>query len=151
MWDVLSHVRFIWFPFTPPREKADLCYRLLFINAECPQFQQILHKLVSVNRFEDLRRLVSRIRSRMKRESRLQGDLQADMDLIVGLYLAEEDPALATDILATLLRFPFYMFSSEWNVGTNLLFSATSAEDKRAALCFLKAFLLDAPPKVDIV
>ncbi len=130
----IHHIRFDAFPHVPIVEKAPLFRYLLRFPIHHGPILEVSKQLLQTNQYQ---RFVSLVREAKRNKVLHVWNPKKDMDLLLSIYFAEPDPNLSKQILLTLLNVT--IVDQQYQMGLNLLFSATCSQDKQAAIAFLNA------------
>lgn len=136
-WDFCCYLRFQAFPFIAEEEKRAPIRALFEMDVQNPTFQKLIQPLLGHNQFYHFCKIVRTYRPLL----RVVRPTPVDWDLIETLFWEESSESLAYRMLGTLFTFPHTQYPNIWCVGTNLLLSARSVEEKESTLTFLEAYM----------
>lgn len=133
-------VRFDLYHHIPPSEKRIVLRHILQLPLYYRDLQDLFGETLKLNQFTELVKVLRAVRVKKSGFPRKVFP-NKDLDEIIDLYMEEPDPELASILLDTLYNFIINESNQYvWNFGLNLLHSATSKEDKQAAILYMIHF-----------
>lgn len=145
--DILCIARFNCFQHIPDDEKLPVFKTILDIASKHYSFEQVIQHFdgaFKLNRWTEFIVIVKEVRFNLRRFG-IRPRTPLDADLMLQIFMEEEDPNLAAKILKTLLDFSFTFPEpdeaqrSTWNICTHLLLNTHKREDKMSALSLMSS------------
>lgn len=145
--DILCIARFNCFQHIPDHEKPPVFKMILDVVSKHYSLDHVLQLFdgaFKLNRWTTFVAIVKEVRFNLRRFG-IRPRTPLDSDLILQLFMEEEDPNLAAKILKTLLDFSFAFPEpdeaqrSTWNICTHLLLNTHKREDKMSGLSLMSS------------